>query len=138
MSSLSEMIAADREASAKPFCVVGNVGTVNTGAIDDLNTLADLCEREGLWFHAGGAIGGFVGLSPQFEATKISSRTKAGLARVKAQGKTLGRPDGFTTHAPRLAQMKAEGYSQGRISRETGLAVNTVKGYLRRLEPPQS
>ena len=71
----------------------------------------------------------------QLEATKISTRTKAGLARVKAQGKTLGRPDGFTTYASRLAEMKAEGYSQGRMSRETGLAVNTIKGYLRRLEP---
>ena len=70
----------------------------------------------------------------QLEATKISTRTKAGLARVKAQGKTLGRPDGFATHAPQLAKMKAEGYSQGRMSRETGLAVNTVKGYLKRLE----
>ena len=30
--------------------------------------------------------------------------------------------------------MKAEGYSQGKMSRETGLAINTVKGYLRRLE----
>ena len=71
----------------------------------------------------------------QLEATKISTRTKAGLARVKAQGKTLGRPEGFATYAPQLAQTKAEGYSQGRMSRETGLAVNTVRGYLKRLEP---
>ena len=70
----------------------------------------------------------------QLEASKISSRTKAGLARVRAQGKTLGRPDGFTTHGPTLARIKAKGYSQGRMSRETGLAINTVKGYLKRLE----
>ena len=70
----------------------------------------------------------------QLEASKISSRTKAGLERVRAQGKTLGRPDGFTLHGPVLARMKAEGYSQGRMSRETGLAINTVKGYLKRLE----
>lgn len=68
------------------------------------------------------------------EATKISTRTKAGLARVKAQGKVLGRPDFFEVHAPELAPMKAEGYSQGRMSWETGLAVNTVKGYLKGLE----
>ena len=71
----------------------------------------------------------------QLEATKISTRTKAGLARVKAQGKTLGRPEGFAIYAPQLAQTKAEGHSQGRMSRETGLAVNTVRGYLKRLEP---
>lgn len=67
VSALREMIAADRKAGAKPFCVVGNAGTVNTGAVDDLNALADLCEREGLWFHVDGAIGGFVGLSSQLE-----------------------------------------------------------------------
>jgi glutamate/tyrosine decarboxylase-like PLP-dependent enzyme len=37
--------------------VIGTSGTVNTGAIDDLNALADLCQREGLWFHVDGAIG---------------------------------------------------------------------------------
>ena len=67
VSALSNMIAADREAGAKPFCIVGNAGTVNTGAVDDLNALADLCEREKLWFHVDGAIGGFVSLSPQLE-----------------------------------------------------------------------
>lgn len=72
----------------------------------------------------------------QLEASKISSRTKAGLERVRAQGKTLGRPDGFTLHGPILARMKAEGYSQGRMSRESGLAINTVKGYLKRLGFP--
>jgi glutamate/tyrosine decarboxylase-like PLP-dependent enzyme len=40
-----------------PFCVIGTAGTINTGAIDDLNALADLCAREKLWFHVDGAIG---------------------------------------------------------------------------------
>ena len=66
--------------------------------------------------------------------TRVPTYGVIWVARVKAQGKTLGRPDGFATYAPRLAQMKAEGYSQGRMSRKTGLAVNTVKGYLKRLE----
>ncbi len=70
----------------------------------------------------------------QLEASRISSRTKVGLERVRVRGKTLGRPGGFALHGPVLARMKAEGYSQGRMSRETGLAINTVKGYLRRLE----
>ncbi len=70
----------------------------------------------------------------QLEASKIGSRTKAGLERVRAQGKTLGRPDGFTTHGPVLARIEAEGCLQGRISGEMGLAINTVKRYLKRLE----
>lgn len=67
------------------------------------------------------------------EAVKISERTKAGLERVRAQGKTLGRPDGFEEWKDKLIQMKGAGYSQGKISRETGLSYNTVKNYLKRL-----
>ncbi len=60
---LQERIQADREAGLHPFCVVGNAGTVNTGAIDDLQALADLCQREGLWFHVDGAFGGLLVMS---------------------------------------------------------------------------
>jgi glutamate/tyrosine decarboxylase-like PLP-dependent enzyme len=37
--------------------VIGNAGTVNTGAIDDLQALADLAVQENLWFHIDGCIG---------------------------------------------------------------------------------
>lgn len=57
VSALEAAIAADRAAGAVPFCVIGSAGTINTGAIDDLDALADLCAREGLWFHVDGAIG---------------------------------------------------------------------------------
>lgn len=55
--ALEAAIAADRAAGRRPICVIGSAGTVNTGAVDDLTALADLCEREGLWFHVDGAIG---------------------------------------------------------------------------------
>jgi DNA invertase Pin-like site-specific DNA recombinase len=67
------------------------------------------------------------------EAVRISERTKAGLERVRAQGTALGRPDGFEQWAGTISQMKEAGYSQGKISRETGLSYNTVKSYLKRL-----
>ena len=54
---LEQTIAADRAAGYRPICVIGSAGTINTGAIDDLNALADLCQREDLWFHIDGAIG---------------------------------------------------------------------------------
>jgi glutamate/tyrosine decarboxylase-like PLP-dependent enzyme len=57
LAALEGRIAADRAAGAVPFCVIGNAGTINTGAIDDLEALADLCARERLWFHVDGAIG---------------------------------------------------------------------------------
>jgi glutamate/tyrosine decarboxylase-like PLP-dependent enzyme len=57
LQALKEAIAADRTAGYRPICVIGNAGTINTGAIDDLNALADLCKREDLWFHVDGAIG---------------------------------------------------------------------------------
>ena len=57
LEALKQAIATDREAGYRPICVVGSAGTVNTGAIDDLNALADLCRDEDLWFHVDGAIG---------------------------------------------------------------------------------
>jgi len=59
LDRLEESIAADRRAGAQPFFLVGNAGTTNTGAIDDLASLADLAGREGLWFHVDAAYGGF-------------------------------------------------------------------------------
>jgi aromatic-L-amino-acid/L-tryptophan decarboxylase len=57
LEALKQAIAADREAGFRPICIIGSAGTVNTGAIDDLNALADLCQKEDLWFHVDGAIG---------------------------------------------------------------------------------
>jgi glutamate/tyrosine decarboxylase-like PLP-dependent enzyme len=54
---LKQTVAADRAAGYRPICVIGSAGTVNTGAIDDLTALADLCQAEDLWFHVDGAIG---------------------------------------------------------------------------------
>ncbi len=64
VSRLRAAIAEDRDAGHLPFCVVGNAGTVNTGAFDRLQALADLCEGEGLWFHVDGAFGALACLSP--------------------------------------------------------------------------
>ena len=65
LPELEQAIAADRQAGLRPFCVIGNAGTVNTGAIDDLTALADLCRDEQLWFHVDGAFGALARLSPR-------------------------------------------------------------------------
>jgi glutamate/tyrosine decarboxylase-like PLP-dependent enzyme/GNAT superfamily N-acetyltransferase len=64
LDQLARMLAEDRAQGLKPFCVVGTAGTVNTGAIDPLNELADLCARERLWFHVDGAFGALAMISP--------------------------------------------------------------------------
>lgn len=58
VDALTDAIARDRAAGLRPAIVVGTAGSVNTGAIDPLDAIADVCEREGLWFHADGAYGG--------------------------------------------------------------------------------
>ncbi|PZS04023.1 MAG: amino acid decarboxylase [Candidatus Chloroheliales bacterium] len=65
VDALEAAIAADKAAGHQPFCIVGNAGTVNTGAMDDLNHLADICQRDGLWFHVDGAFGALAALSPR-------------------------------------------------------------------------
>jgi len=63
--SLTETIAEDRRRGRQPFCVVGAAGTVNTGAIDDLDALADVCRREDLWLHIDAAFGAWAALAPR-------------------------------------------------------------------------
>jgi aromatic-L-amino-acid decarboxylase len=62
--ALAAAIQRDREAGLQPFCVVASAGTVNTGAFDDLNALADLCEAQDLWLHVDGAFGAWAVLAP--------------------------------------------------------------------------
>jgi glutamate/tyrosine decarboxylase-like PLP-dependent enzyme len=57
LDALEQKVAADRAAGMIPFCVIATAGTINTGAIDDMNAIADFCQREKLWFHVDGAIG---------------------------------------------------------------------------------
>jgi glutamate/tyrosine decarboxylase-like PLP-dependent enzyme len=68
LQALARAIATDREAGCVPFLVVGTAGTVDTGAIDDLAGLADLCAREQLWFHVDGALGALGVLAPSLRA----------------------------------------------------------------------
>ena len=65
LEELARAVARDRESGFLPAIVVGNAGTVNTGAIDPLDALADFCERERLWFHVDGAYGAMAVLSPR-------------------------------------------------------------------------
>ena len=57
--SLREAIDADRKKAFVPFLLVGSAGTTNTGAVDDLDMLADIAREESMWLHVDAAYGGF-------------------------------------------------------------------------------
>lgn len=118
--ALRRAIANDRAAGRKPFLVIGNAGTINTGAIDDLDAIADLCTEEGLRFHVDGAIGAMIGLAPALaplvrgieRADSIALDLhkwmhvpfEAGLVLVRdaaAQRDTFAMSPAYLAHAPR-------------------------------------
>ncbi|MEL6269479.1 MAG: aminotransferase class I/II-fold pyridoxal phosphate-dependent enzyme [Chloroflexota bacterium] len=65
LDELRAAIAEDRAAGKIPVCVVANAGTTNTGAVDPLHALADLCAAENIWLHVDAAYGGAAVLTEQ-------------------------------------------------------------------------
>lgn len=64
LDTLRASIHADRNQGLVPFAVVGNAGTVDIGAVDDLEAIARLAREEDIWFHVDGAFGALLQLSP--------------------------------------------------------------------------
>ena len=65
LNALQQAIVADRARGLTPFLVTGTAGTVDTGAIDDLAGIAELCAEHQLWFHVDGAYGALAMLAPE-------------------------------------------------------------------------
>ena len=63
-AALRAQVRADRAAGLQPFLAVASAGTVNAGAVDDLDAVADVCAEEQLWLHVDGAYGAFGVLDP--------------------------------------------------------------------------
>ncbi len=59
-------IEADYACGFVPFCIVATAGTTSSGAIDDLNALASIAERYGLWLHVDGAYGAAAAFSDKY------------------------------------------------------------------------
>ena len=76
VDDLREQVQSDRRAGRRPFLVVGSAGTVNTGAVDPLDEIAELADDEGLWFHVDGAYGGF------FQMTERGRQRFRGIERA--------------------------------------------------------
>lgn len=80
LNALETAIAQDKAAGYQPMAIIGSAGTVNTGSFDDLNALADICEREHIWLHVDGAFGAMAALSS--EARHLT----AGMERADSLG----------------------------------------------------
>src|SRR5437762_5547621 len=68
IQNIHAAMTEDRGKGLRPFCVIANAGTTNTGAVDPLNELADLAAKEKLWLHIDGAFGAAAILSDRGRA----------------------------------------------------------------------
>ena len=66
MHALRQAVEQDVKDGFIPFVTIGTAGTTNTGSVDPLNEIADLCEEYEMWFHVDGAYGGSVLVSPEY------------------------------------------------------------------------
>lgn len=65
LAALEGLIADDLARGIRPACVIATAGTTNTGSVDDLNAVADLCRRHGIWLHVDGCIGALLAIAPR-------------------------------------------------------------------------
>jgi len=77
VDALRALVTRDARAGLRPFCVAASAGTVNTGAVDPLNEIADVAASHGLWFHVDGAYGALGAV-----AAGAASAGYAGMARA--------------------------------------------------------
>jgi aromatic-L-amino-acid/L-tryptophan decarboxylase len=133
LDALEAAIAEDRANGMQPACVIGTAGTTKTGAVDNLAGIADLCEREGLWFHVDGCIGGVLRLSAE-HAALVSGIERAGSVAIDPH-KWLHAPfeagavlikdpvahfETFEMHGPYL-QLQKRGLIAGKFLADYGL-----------------
>ncbi len=77
LQQLQQTLQADKNAGFHPFLIIGSAGTVDVGAIDDLNSLATIAETEKCWFHIDGAYGALgmlsAGIAPRLAGIERAS-----------------------------------------------------------------
>ncbi len=123
LAALEDALGKDREAGCQPFLIVGTAGTVDAGAIDDLNGLADLANREKVWFHIDGAYGALAMLAADL-APKLQGIERAdSLAFDFHKWGQVPYDAGFVMVRDGALQRKAFAASNDYLRRETrGLA----------------
>jgi aromatic-L-amino-acid decarboxylase len=141
---LEQTIDADLASGKKPFCVVATAGTTNTGAVDDLVALAEICRRYDLWLHVDGAYGGSAIFSDQHrtllrgieQADSITIDPHKWLAMPLAAGVILTcHPEmlerAFAVAAPYMPKAaESKGLDNSRISTQWTRRMNSLKLWL--------
>jgi glutamate/tyrosine decarboxylase-like PLP-dependent enzyme len=67
IEALKSAIKKDKENGLKPACIIANAGTVNTGAIDNIKAIHEICKKEKMWFHVDGCIGALINIAPKYK-----------------------------------------------------------------------
>jgi aromatic-L-amino-acid decarboxylase len=143
-AKLEEAIQEDRNAGRLPFCVVATAGTTNSGIVDDLVAISEVCRRHALWLHVDGAFGAAVVFSDSHRdivrgielADSITVDPHKWLAVPFAAGVILTRhpkmlEQAFSVAAPYMP--KAEGArlpDNSRISTQWTRRMNSLKLWL--------
>ena len=82
LDALAHSIAVDRANGDRPFLVVGTAGTVDIGAIDELEAIADFASDQSLWFHIDAAFGAIAALAPKLRPL-LAGIERAELCRLR-------------------------------------------------------
>jgi len=141
---LEQTIEADLAFGKKPFCVVATTGTTNTGAVDDLAALAEICRRHEMWLHVDGAYGGSAIFSDQHrsllrgieQADSITIDPHKWMAMPLAAGVILTcHPEmlerAFAVAAPYMPKAaESKGLDNSRISTQWTRRMNSLKLWL--------
>jgi len=141
---LDQKITDDLRHGKKPFCVVATAGTTNSGAVDDMVGLAEICRQHNLWLHVDGAYGGSAIFSDKYRqlvngielADSITIDPHKWLAVPLAAGVILTRhPEmlerAFAVAAPYMPKAaEAKGVDNSRISSQWTRRMNSLKLWL--------
>ena len=143
-AALEKAIDADLSAGKKPFCVVATAGTTNSGAVDDMVALGEICRRCDLWLHVDAAYGGAAIFSDKHrhvlrgieQADSITIDPHKWMAVPLAAGVILTRhPEmlerAFAVAAPYMPKAaEAEGVDNSRLSVQWTRRMNSLKLWL--------
>ncbi len=146
VAMLEAAIARDRAAGHRPFCVVATAGTTNSGAIDDIESLADICKHYDLWLHVDGAYGAAAAFSDKHRglvrgierACSVTIDPHKWLAMPFAAGVVLTRhPEALqqtfavtTPYMPKAAAGASPLVDNFKVSAQWSRRMNSLKFYL--------